>query len=140
MRPLQIGDVTITSLVERDGPWRRPEDFFLAYDTAAQAGNVAGLAPEVFDAPSGKMVITYQTFVIRTETHVILVDTCTGEDKGYAAPMDFPKQPWMDALLAAGLTPEAVDYVFCTHLHIDHTGWNTKLVDGKWVPTFPNAK
>jgi glyoxylase-like metal-dependent hydrolase (beta-lactamase superfamily II) len=140
MRPLQIGDVTITSLVERDGPWRRPEDFFLAYDTAAQAGNVAGLAPEVFDAPSGKMVITYQTFVIRTETHVILVDTCTGEDKGYAAPMDFPKQPWMDALLAASLTPEAVDYVFCTHLHIDHTGWNTKLVDGQWVPTFPNAK
>lgn len=140
MRPLQIGDVSITSLVERDGPWRRPEDFFLDYDSAAQAGNVAGLAPEVFDRDSGKMVITYQTFVIRTGKHVILVDTCTGEDKGYAAPMDFDKKPWMDALLAAGLTPEGVDYVFCTHLHIDHTGWNTKLVDGKWVPTFPNAK
>ena len=30
--------------------------------------------------------------------------------------------------------------MFCTHLHIDHTGWNTTLRDGRWVPTFPNAK
>lgn len=140
MRRLQIGDVSITSLIERDGPWRRPEDFFLGYDTAAQAANVAGLAPEVFDHPSGRMVITYQTFVIRTPRHVILVDTCTGEDKGYGPPMDFPKQPWLDALAAEGLAVADIDYVFCTHLHIDHTGWNTRLVDGKWVPTFPKAK
>ena len=140
MKRLQVGDISITSLIERDGPWRRPEDFFLNYDSAAQAANVAGLAPEVFDRPSGKMVITYQTFVVRTPHHVILVDTCTGEDKGYGPPMDFPKQPWADALAAEGLTPEDIDYVFCTHLHIDHTGWNTKLVDGRWVPTFPNAK
>lgn len=140
MKRLQIGDISITSLIERDGPWRRPEDFFLNYDSAAQAGNVASLAPEVFEPASGKMVITYQTFVLRTPHHVILVDTCTGEDKGYGPPMDFPKQPWLDALAAEGLTAEDVDYVFCTHLHIDHTGWNTKLVDGRWVPSFPNAK
>jgi glyoxylase-like metal-dependent hydrolase (beta-lactamase superfamily II) len=140
MKRLQIGDVAITSLVERDGPWRRPEDFFLNYDSAAKAADVARLAPEVLDRVSGKMVITYQTFVIRTAQHVILVDTCTGEDKGYPAPMDFPKQPWMDALTAEGLTPADIDYVFCTHLHIDHSGWNTKLVDGQWVPTFPNAR
>jgi glyoxylase-like metal-dependent hydrolase (beta-lactamase superfamily II) len=140
MKRLQLGDISITSLIERDGPWRRPEDFFLNYDSAAQAANVAGLAPEVFERPSGKMVITYQTFVVRTPHHVILVDTCTGEDKGYGPPMDFPKQPWADALAAEGLTPEDIDYVFCTHLHIDHTGWNTKLVEGRWVPTFPNAK
>jgi len=140
MKRLQLGDVTITSLIERDGPWRRPEDFFLNYDTAAKAADVAKLAPQVLDRASGKMVITYQTFVIRTAQHVILVDTCTGEDKGYAAPMDFPKQPWLDALAADGLTAADIDYVMCTHLHIDHTGWNTKLVDGRWVPTFPNAK
>ncbi|MCX8133498.1 MAG: MBL fold metallo-hydrolase [Roseococcus sp.] len=140
MKRLQIGDISITSLIERDGPWRRPEDFFLGYDSAAQAGNIARLAPEVFDHASGKMVITYQTFVVRTPHHVILVDTCTGEDKGYGPPMDFPKQPWADAFAAEGLRPEDVDYVFCTHLHIDHTGWNTKLVDGRWVPSFPRAK
>jgi len=140
MKRLQLGDVTITSLIERDGPWRRPEDFFLNYDTAAKAGDVAKLAPQVFDRASGKMVITYQTFVIRTAQHIILVDTCTGEDKGFGPPMDFPKQPWLDALAADGLTAADIDYVMCTHLHIDHTGWNTKLVDGRWVPTFPNAK
>jgi glyoxylase-like metal-dependent hydrolase (beta-lactamase superfamily II) len=140
MKRLQIGDVAITSLIERDGPWRRPEDMFLNYDTAAKAADVAKLAPEVLDRASGKMVITYQTFVIRTGRHVVLVDTCTGEDKGYPAPMDFDKTPWLKALAAEGLTVADVDYVFCTHLHIDHSGWNTKLVDGRWVPTFPKAK
>jgi len=54
--------------------------------------------------------------------------------------MDFPKQPWVDGFKAAGLRFEDIDYVFCTHLHIDHTGWNTMLRNGKWVPTFPKAK
>ena len=86
------------------------------------------------------MVITYQTFVVRTPHHTILVDTCTGEDKGYPAPMDFPKQPWLDGFKAEGLRFEDIDYVFCTHLHIDHCGWNTVLRDGRWVPTFPQGE
>jgi glyoxylase-like metal-dependent hydrolase (beta-lactamase superfamily II) len=86
------------------------------------------------------MVITYQTYVVRTPKHTILIDTCTGEDKGYPPPMDFPKQPWLDGFHAAGLRFEDIDYVFCTHLHIDHTGWNTMLRNGRWVPTFPKAK
>ena len=76
----------------------------------------------------------------RTGKRTILVDTCTGEDKGYPPPMDFPKAPWLDGFRAAGLRFEDIDYVFCTHLHIDHCGWNTLLRDGRWVPTFPNAK
>jgi len=94
----------------------------------------------VFDQASGKMVITYQTFVVRTPKHTVLIDTCTGEDKGYPPPMDFPKKPWLENFRAAGLTFEAIDYVFCTHLHIDHTGWNTQLRNGRWVPTFPRAR
>ncbi|MBS0558494.1 MAG: MBL fold metallo-hydrolase [Proteobacteria bacterium] len=140
MQRLTIGDVEITSIVERDGPWRTPEAMFPAYDADLARKHLAGLDPEVFDQASGKMVITYQTFVVRTPKHLILVDTCTGEDKKYPAPMDFPKQPWLDGFRAAGLRFEDVDYVFCTHLHIDHCGWNTRLVGGKWVPTFPNAK
>ena len=96
--------------------------------------------PEVYDAASNRMVITYQTFVVRTPHHTILVDTCTGEDKGYPAPMDFPKQPWLDGFNAEGLRFEEIDYVFCTHLHIDHCGWNTVLRDGRWVPTFPKRE
>jgi hypothetical protein len=140
MKKLAIGDVTITSIIERDGPWRRPEDMFPAYDPAIGKRHLAELDPEVFDPASGRMVITYQTYVVRTGKHTILVDTCTGEDKGYAAPMDFPKQPWLDGFAAAGLRFEDIDYVFCTHLHIDHCGWNTVLRDGRWVPTFPKAK
>ena len=78
---------------------------------------------------------------MRSPRHTILVDTCTGEDKGHAAPFDFPgKERWRNELFALGVSYEQVDYVFCTHLHIDHTGWNTTLRDGRWVPTFPNAK
>ena len=56
----------------------------------------------MFDPATGRMVITYQTFVVRTPKHTILVDTCTGEDKGYPPPMDFPKQPWLDGFAAEG--------------------------------------
>src|SRR5258708_26992858 len=140
MRKLEIGNVTITSIIERDGPWRRPEDMFPAYDPEIGRRHLAELDPFVFDVASGRMVITYQTFVVRTPRHTILVDTCTGEDKGHPPPMDFPKQPWLDGFRPPGLRCEDIDYVFCTHLHIDHTGWNTKLRNGRWVPTFPNAK
>ena len=140
MRHLQIGDVTITSLIERDGPWRKPEAMFPAYDPAIAAEHFKTMEPEVFDHASGRMVITYQTFVVRTPKHTILVDTCTGEDKGFPAPMDFDKTPWLDGFKAAGLSFDKIDYVFCTHLHIDHCGWNTVLRNGSWVPTFPNAK
>jgi glyoxylase-like metal-dependent hydrolase (beta-lactamase superfamily II) len=140
MQMLSIGDVTITSIVERDGPWRTPEAMFPDYDPEIGRKHIAELDPVVFDHASGKMVITYQTFVVRTPKHTILVDTCTGEDKGYPAPMDFPKQPWLENFKTAGLGFEDIDYVFCTHLHIDHCGWNTRLRNGRWVPTFPNAK
>ena len=140
MRQIAVGDVTVTSIIERDGPWRRPEDMFPAYDPEVGRRYLAELDPVVFDAASGRMVITYQTFVVRTPRHTILVDTCTGEDKGHPPPMDFPKQPWLDGFRALGLRFEDIDYVFCTHLHIDHCGWNTRLVNGRWVPTFPRAR
>lgn len=140
MQALQIGDVTITSLIERDGPWRRPEDFFIGYDAGIARMHLETLDPIVFDVASGRMIITYQTLVVRTPRHTVLIDTCTGEDKGYAAPLDFPKEPWRRAFDQAGLTAEAITHVFCTHLHFDHTGWNTRLENGRWVPTFPNAQ
>jgi hypothetical protein len=140
MNKLAIGDVTITSIIERDGPWRTPEEMFPKYDRQIGRRHLAELDREVFDPASGKMVITYQTYVVRTPKHTVLIDTCTGEDKGYPPPMDFPKKPWLDGFAAEGLRFEDIDYVFCTHLHIDHSGWNTVLRNGRWVPTFPKAK
>ena len=140
MREIKIGDVTITTIVEREGPWRKPEIMFPAFDPVIGHRHLAELDPIVFDPVTGLVMSTYQTFVVRTPQHTILIDTCTGEDKGYPPPMDFPKKPWLDGFHALGLTFEAIDYVFCTHLHVDHTGWNTRLEGGRWVPTFPRAK
>jgi glyoxylase-like metal-dependent hydrolase (beta-lactamase superfamily II) len=140
MQSLHIGDVTITSLIERDGPWRRPGDMFPAYDAEIARRHLATLDPIVFDAASGRMVMTYQTFVVTTPRLTVLIDTCAGEDKGYPPPLDFPKRPWRDAFDAAGLAFEDITHVFCTHLHFDHTGWNTRLRNGRWVPSFPRAK
>jgi hypothetical protein len=82
MKQLRIGDITIDAVIEREGPWRRPQDFFPAYDDAVFKHHLAGMEPEVFDAGLGLMVITYQTFVVRTPRYTILVDTCTGEGGG----------------------------------------------------------
>ena len=140
MREIRIGDVSVAEIVERDGPWRPINNMFPTADIDVAHKHLARMDPCVFDPASGKLVITYRSFVVRTPKHNILIDTCTGEHKGYAPPMDFPKQPWVDRFHALGLTFENIDFVFCTHLHIDHTGWNTRLVNGQWVPTFPNAK
>jgi glyoxylase-like metal-dependent hydrolase (beta-lactamase superfamily II) len=141
MRQIRIGDVTIDAVVEREGPWRFAKDFFPLYDEATFQRHLPSLEPEVFDVASGKMNITYQTFVVRSPRHTILVDTCTGLEKGHPAPFDFPgKERWRNELFALGVSYEQIDYVCCTHLRIDHTGWNTTLRNGRWVPTFPNAK
>ena len=131
MRQVRIGDITIDAVIEREGPWRRPQDFFPAYEEAIFKRHLPAVEPEVFDQALGMMVITYQTFVVRTPHYTILVDTCTGEDKGHPPPFDFPgKERWRNELFALGIAYDQIDYVFCTHLHIDHTGWNTTLRDG----------
>jgi hypothetical protein len=89
MQTLKVGDVTITSIIERDGPWRKPEDMFPAYDPAIGRRHLAELDPVVFDPASGRMVITYQTFVVRAPKHTVLIDTCTGEDEGHPLPSIF---------------------------------------------------
>ena len=80
--------------------------------------------------------------MIRTKHHTILVDACCGNSKDRPGWDRFHmlNTPYLERLAEAGVRPEDVDYVMCTHLHVDHVGWNTRLLDGRWVPTFPNAK
>ena len=80
--------------------------------------------------------------LVETPTRRIIVDTGLGNDKqGRNVPTwNNRKDPFLDKLTAAGFPPDSIDTVLCTHLHVDHVGWNTKLVDGKWVPTFTNAR
>jgi glyoxylase-like metal-dependent hydrolase (beta-lactamase superfamily II) len=69
-------------------------------------------------------------------------DTCLGNDKENRRIPTWNKlqTSFLAELTAAGFAREAIDTVICTHLHVDHVGWNTMLVDGCWVPTFPKAR
>lgn len=109
MERLQVGDVEVTNIVERDGPWRAPATMFPELDPVEGEGLLNSMPAFVYDAVRDLIVITYQTFVVRTPHHTILVDTCTGESKGYASPMDFPKQPWLDGFEALGLRFTDID-------------------------------
>jgi glyoxylase-like metal-dependent hydrolase (beta-lactamase superfamily II) len=140
MKELSIGDVRITSILERDNLLRDPCKWYLNCDRSIARSHLAEM-PSVFrDANAEMMAIVYQTFIVRTPQHTILVDTCTGPDKGYPAPFDYSAQPWLDGFRKTGLSFDDIDYVFCTHLHFDHCGWNTTLQNGRWHPTFPRAK
>jgi glyoxylase-like metal-dependent hydrolase (beta-lactamase superfamily II) len=97
------------------------------------------LAPRFLCPDADAVDITMQSWLLRTRHHTILVDTCGGNHK----PREhFPvfhqrkSHAYLDNLRAAGVAPEDIDFVFCTHLHIDHVGWNTRLDNGRWVPTF----
>lgn len=94
-----------------------------------------------FATPAGRMLISFQCFVMRAGERRIMIDTCIGADRQREFDVFCNLQTsFLEDLVIAGCPPESIDTVLCTHLHFDHVGWNTRLVDGKWVPTFPNAR
>ncbi|MDP6951134.1 MAG: MBL fold metallo-hydrolase, partial [Alphaproteobacteria bacterium] len=141
-KPLHLGDISVTRAIEAEGPSFFPS--FLLPDSTedALAGEAEWLVPRHLDPASGRFVMSLHSYVIRTPRHTILVDTCVGSDKERPStkPWHHLQSPLLGRLAAAGVAPEEVDFVLCTHLHVDHVGWNTRLVDGRWVPTFPNAR
>lgn len=140
---MQLGKIEIQRIVEMEVPFMTPADMFPDALPDDIEKHRHWLEPACLDPASGKLIIAIQTYVIRTPRHTILVDTCVGCDKTNNY---FPQwhqrsdRTWYKRLLDSGIDPASVDYVFCTHLHGDHCGWNTRLVDGRFVPTFPNAK
>jgi len=107
------------------------------------APHCAWLEPRFLDPATGKVVMAMQSYVLRTRHRTILVDACVGnrKERRFHKPWAHRTQTrYLDNLAAIGLAPEDIDFVMCTHLHADHVGWNTRLVDGRWVPTFPNAR
>lgn len=95
-----------------------------------------------YDFESGLLRQSIHAWVVQTPTHTVLIDTATGNDKlRPTAPLfHHLKEPFLGRLQAIGVSPETVDFVLLTHLHADHVGWNTRLQDEQWVPTFPNAR
>ncbi|MEM7250252.1 MAG: MBL fold metallo-hydrolase [Pseudomonadota bacterium] len=94
-----------------------------------------------FSTEELKMRLSIHTFVVRTAHHTILVDTCVGNHKKRDVPLwNNMESDYLARLTASGVDPKEVDYVMCTHMHVDHVGWHTRAENGRWVPTFPKAK
>jgi len=138
-----VGDLTFHRIIEQE------TSFLPALEM------LPGLTPEVLAENRGWMqragalddkdvlILCFQSYVVTTPHHTILVDSCIGNDK--PRPLR-PKwnmktdNTYMRALATAGFSVDDIDFVMCTHLHVDHVGWNTRLQGGRWVPTFPNAR
>ncbi len=128
----------------QESQWNAREPAFL----------LEGVSPEDFratrtardsrfsDVDKGLLRMSFHSFVVRTPQGTLLVDTCVGNHKERRMLPEWHQQefPYLDRLAQAGLTPADIDFVCCTHLHGDHVGWNTRLDNGRWVPTFPNAR
>ncbi|HUC49162.1 MAG TPA: MBL fold metallo-hydrolase [Xanthobacteraceae bacterium] len=137
-RPLG-GGVDLIEIVEFVGPthdaqWMLPD---------AEPGTLAaneGLLSGFWMRRTNRLVFTYQLWLLKTSDTVALIDTGCGNHKSRISPCQNQiNTPVLDWLEAAGAAPDDVTHVIHTHLHSDHVGWNTRLVDGRWLPTFPNA-
>lgn len=140
MKLLEIGDTTIWTITEREGPQRRPFELFPGIDRAVAARHLSEMPNHVYAPATDRLFHTYQSFLIRRPGQNILIDTCVGDNKARPAHFNYPKADFMSNLARAGVKPEDINLVINTHLHVDHCGWNTILVDGQWVPTFPSAR
>jgi len=136
-----FGDIELTRVAESEEPLLSPFEIYPDCTQAVIDENLAWMAPRFYNPASGLLVIAIQSFLLRTPEHVILIDTCAGNHKDRQRAFFHQREwPWLQRLQAAGVSPEDVDFVLCTHLHVDHVGWNTRLDNGRWVPTFPNAR
>jgi glyoxylase-like metal-dependent hydrolase (beta-lactamase superfamily II) len=142
MLTLDLGDIAIQRVIEVER-W-----------AFAGAELLPGLSDELvlrakewlddrfIDSRSNQLILQVHSYVVRTPRHTILIDTCNGNDKERPNLIAHHRLEtrYLEELAKLGLKPADIDVVMCTHLHPDHCGWNTRLADGKWVPTFPNAR
>ena len=133
----QVGDTTITKIEEIVYP--EFSDVIPAA-TPEVVKQVKWLFPH-FVTEEGMLSLSIHSLIVETPSAKLIVDTCIGNDRDRNPfeVMHMLSTSYMEDMKAAGYHPDGIDFVLCTHLHLDHVGWNTHLVNGKWVPTFPNA-
>jgi glyoxylase-like metal-dependent hydrolase (beta-lactamase superfamily II) len=145
MRPasFRIGDMTIHRIVESEAPFMAAMEFLPDLTPEILDEHRSWLEPAALEPATGKLIFCFQSYLVRTPHHVVLINSCVGNDKNRPTRPNWhmkTDQTYMSALASAGTTVEDINYVMCTHLHPDHVGWNTRLENGRWVPTFPNAR
>ncbi|MEC8820602.1 MAG: MBL fold metallo-hydrolase [Pseudomonadota bacterium] len=138
MNSWQVGNIKITRVVEMQvtGGSR----FILPQAIPETILPMQWLQPHFADE-QGKLIMSIHALVIETADRKMIVDTCIGNDKKRnIANWSNLQLPFLEDLQKAGYDRFEIDTVMCTHLHVDHVGWNTMLMDGEWIPTFPNAE
>ena len=138
-----IGQTSFIRIVEIDEPFLAPDKMFAEATPEAIAPYLEWLIPQAMCPQTGKLILPIQSYLVRTPYHLALVDTCVGNHKSFAGFKRWAGRDdstYLAGLKAAGVHPDEIDFVFCTHLHLDHCGWHTQMKDGRWVPTFPNAR
>jgi glyoxylase-like metal-dependent hydrolase (beta-lactamase superfamily II) len=135
----QVGNVRVTQIIELSGSPVSPK-FLFADLSKERVCSHAWLRPNHAN-DEGKLFLSIHAFVVESEGRRIVVDTCVGNDKPRTVQgWNQLQGPFLADLAASGYPPETIDTVLCTHMHVDHVGWNTRLVEGRWVPTFVNAR
>jgi glyoxylase-like metal-dependent hydrolase (beta-lactamase superfamily II) len=133
----RVGGVRVTAVVEAE--FWMPADVLLATHSADRLADLAGwLRPDHLRG-ADELGMTYQSLLVESRGARIVVDTCRGNDRQLPngrGVLDTDFLARLDRLVDRA----TVDHVVCTHLHYDHVGWNTMLVDGRWEPTFPRAR
>lgn len=142
MQPQRLGRLTVSKVLElEDG---MPLAMIFPGVTAADLARVRRWCadPDLTDDPAtSRVMLSMHSFVIQSGGLNILVDACNGNHKTRSMPsVHMLETDYLANLAAAGFCPEGIHLVLCTHLHVDHVGWNTRLDNGRWVPTFPNAR
>ena len=143
MQTWTIGATTVTRIEEQVGPNDSTVESFLSGVVRERFDrHLPWMVPVHFDPAADKLITSNHSWLIRTNHHTILLDTCAGnhKDRPWLPRFHQLNVPFLERLRAAGVAPEDIDIVLCTHLHADHVGWNTRLENGRWVPTFPKAR
>lgn len=141
----RIGDFSVVRVEELIGPASIAGDFFQKFDASVFEEEPSLATERFFQPDTGRLVSSIHSWVLRDGKHVVVIDTGVGNGKDRPDPRFKGRfhrlnTPYLERLRAAGVEPESVTHVINTHLHSDHVGWNTMEVDGRWVPTFPNAR
>jgi glyoxylase-like metal-dependent hydrolase (beta-lactamase superfamily II) len=142
MASVLVGDAKVSRVQELSVPGMTPEDWYLEYNDAEWEANKHLCSSSDLDPHTNALISCVQSWVVDLDGRLIVIDTGIGNDKSRPAlgpPVDHNHGDYLELLARANVRPEAVDLVVSTHLHLDHVGWNTRLVNGDWVPTFPNA-
>ena len=137
----KVGDVTIKRIVEMEMPVKyHPKYSLLPQATPEELRKMPWLYPH-FVSEDDQLLMSIHALLVEAPDMRLVVDTCVGNDKPRGITRNLPlSTPFLEHLAAAGWTRESVNAVVCTHLHVDHVGWNTMKDGDKWVPTFPNAR